>query len=155
MRCGYVQGVEVTDILLDTGCTQTMVRRDLVPQDQLIEGEAATIRCVHGDNMLYPLADVTINIEGLNLTVRATVSETLSMSVLLGTDVPQLSQLLHGNPALIHSHGVTTALVTTRAQVKIQEEEEKRQMERATARAKLVVREMDVGHRAMENGRET
>ena len=42
-RNGCVEGVEVTDILLDTGCTQTMVQRDLVPQDQLIEGKATTI----------------------------------------------------------------------------------------------------------------
>jgi hypothetical protein len=38
-RRGCVQGVEVTDILLDTGCTQTMVRGDLVSQDQVIQGE--------------------------------------------------------------------------------------------------------------------
>ena len=132
-RRGCVQGVEVTDILLDTGCTQTMVRGDLVSQDQVIQGEAATIRCVHGDNVLYPMADVTINLEALNLTVRAAVSKTLPMSVLLGTDVPQLGALLHGNPARIHSQGVEHALITTRAQARKQEEEEEKLKKRTTA----------------------
>lgn len=121
----------MTDILLDTGCTQTMVRRDLVSQGQLIEGEAATIHCVHGDTVLYPLADVNVKVEGHDLTVRAAVSETLPKSVLLGTDVPQL---LHSNPALIHSHGVEHALVTTSSQARKREEEEKNQRRVATAR---------------------
>lgn len=71
--CGWVQGVEVNDILIDTGCTHTMVQEDLIQKDQMIEGEAATIRCVHGDNVLYPMANVTIDVEGFNLTVRAAV----------------------------------------------------------------------------------
>jgi hypothetical protein len=70
------------------------------------------------------MADVTINLEGLNLTVRAAVSKTLPMLVLLGTDVPQLGALLHGNPTRIHSQGVEHALITTRAQARKQEEEE-------------------------------
>ena len=150
-RSGFVEGVEVTDILLDTGCTQTMVRRDLVSQDQLIEGEAATIRCVHGDTVLYPLADVIIKVEGHDLTVRAAVSETLPMSVLLGTDVPQLGQLLHSNPALIHSHGVEHALVTTRSQARKHEEDQRRG---ATARTTQLEGHRDAEGTAVVEGRE-
>ena len=29
---GLVEGTSVSDILLDTGCTRTMVRRDLIPE---------------------------------------------------------------------------------------------------------------------------
>ena len=154
-RCGCVQGVEVTDILLDTGCTQTMVRGDLVSQDQLIEGEAATIRCVYGDNVLYSLADVTINLEGFNLTVRAAVSKTFPMSVLLGTDVPQLGALVHGNPARIHSQGVEHALITTRAQARKQEEEEEKLKKRTTAVTKpLEGEQRDVEEGAIEKSGE-
>ena len=38
-RKGLVEGVVVSDILLDTGCTQTMVRRDLVSSSKIIEGK--------------------------------------------------------------------------------------------------------------------
>ena len=37
------------DIVLDTGCSRTMVRQDLVAEEKLLEGEAVTIRCAHGD----------------------------------------------------------------------------------------------------------
>ena len=42
-----MEGTAVTDILLDTGCTCTMVQRDLVP------GEAVMVLCPHGDTTLY------------------------------------------------------------------------------------------------------
>lgn len=135
-RCGSIQGIKVTDILLDTSCTQTMVRGDLVQQDQLIEGEASTIQCMHGDNVLYPMADAAINLDGLNFNVRAAVSKPLPMSMLLGTDVPQLEQLLRGNPTRIYSQGVKQALVTTRSQTRKEEEEVLKLKEKITAMAK-------------------
>ena len=135
-RCGSIQRIKVTDILLDTGCTQTMVQGDLVQQDQLNEGEAATIQCMHRDNVLYPMADATINLDGLNFNVRAAVSKPLPMSVLLGTDVPQLEQLLPGNPTRIYSQGVKQALVTTRSQTRKEEEEVVKLKEKITATAK-------------------
>lgn len=36
-RKGKVEGIEVTDILLDTGCSRTMVRRSLVPEERCLE----------------------------------------------------------------------------------------------------------------------
>ena len=123
---GLVEGVEVEYILLDTGCTQTMVRRDLTSPSQLIPGEATTIKCVHGDNVVYSLAHVSVDIEGLALKVRAAVSDSLPLPVLLATDVPELGQLLQGNHVLRHTVGINTALVTTRAQVRQEEVEQKR-----------------------------
>ena len=41
---GLVEGQEVQDILLDTGCTCTMVRADLVPLRKFLEGDAVTIQ---------------------------------------------------------------------------------------------------------------
>jgi len=57
-RCGVVEGRAVTDVLLDTGCSRTLVRKDLVPQNMMIDGAAVTIRCAHGYTILYPLAMV-------------------------------------------------------------------------------------------------
>ena len=42
----------------------------------------------------YPLARVELEVEGRALTVEAAVSDTLPQSILLGTDVPDLSELL-------------------------------------------------------------
>ena len=35
---GQVEGTRVDLIVLDTGCSRTMVRRDLVPDNKIIEG---------------------------------------------------------------------------------------------------------------------
>ena len=59
--------------------------------------EPVTLRCAHGDTVLYPLAEVNISVGGLAFVVRAAPSETMPVSVLLGTDVPELGQLLHKN----------------------------------------------------------
>ena len=77
--------MEVLAILLDTGCSRTMVCADLVPKHKIIPGEATTVKCVHGDNILYPMAEVVVQVE---LKVKEAVSEELPVSVLMGTDVP-------------------------------------------------------------------
>ena len=67
VRTGLVEGVEVFDVLLDTGCTRMMVRSDLFPENKLLPGEAVTctVHCAHADMVLYQLADVEIKVEGL------------------------------------------------------------------------------------------
>lgn len=75
-------------ILLDTGCSRTMVRQDLVPQEKILEGEAVMIRCAHGDMVLYPLAEIDMEVDGVLVSADAAVSEALPVPVLSGTDVP-------------------------------------------------------------------
>ena len=75
-REGVVDGHTVTDILLDTGCSQTVVRSDLVLAEKRIEGDAITIRCAHGDTVLYPIAEVEVVVDGIPLQVEAAVSDT-------------------------------------------------------------------------------
>jgi len=89
-----VDGQFISDIVLDTGCTRTLVHRDLVGEGKLVKGELVTIHCAHGDAVAYPLADVDLEIEGKVVTIEAAVSGTLPQSVLLGTDVPELLSLL-------------------------------------------------------------
>jgi predicted aspartyl protease len=67
---GQVEGKEVGDILLDTGCSRTMVHRDLVRDEKQLEGEAVTICCAHGDVSLYPLAEVDLELEGIRMQVK-------------------------------------------------------------------------------------
>ena len=93
-RRGTVNGQEVGNIVLDTGCSQTMVHSRLVQSDKLLEEEGVVVRCVHGDSVFYPLISVTISLEGHLIRTVAAVSDTLPASVLLGTDVRELGQLL-------------------------------------------------------------
>ena len=92
---GVVEGKAVDDIMLDTGCSQTMVRGDLVPREKLLEGRGAVVRCAHGDTVLYPMAQVCLEVDGHKINTAAAVSNTLPMAVLLGTDVPELLTLLN------------------------------------------------------------
>ena len=74
------------------------------------------------DTVLYPLADVNMEVDGLPINVEAAVSETLPAAVLLGTDVPQLTELLGGQSKKSKLEDVL--VVTTRARARQQLEEE-------------------------------
>ncbi len=83
MRKGSVEGVFVDDILVDTGCSRRLVRRELVKPEKLVEGKSVEIQCAHGDTTPYPVAKVDLSVEGREITVEAAVSDTLPRSVLL------------------------------------------------------------------------
>ena len=126
-RQGMVAGKKVNDVVLDTGCSQSMVRRDLVPEGTQLLGEAVTVRCAHGDLVLYPLALVKMELDGVALEVKAAVSENLPVSVLVGTDVQELGSLLQVNPNVLRKTEVQDAMVVTRAQARKRDAEEEDQ----------------------------
>ena len=124
-RQGSVEGNQVHDLVLDTGCQQTIVHQRLVPEFRKMEGEAVTVRCAHGDTVLYPLAEVKMEVDGIHLKVRAAVSDCLPVSVLLGTDVPELKRLLGGGSRSYDSVStIREALVVTRAMGRQEQQEE-------------------------------
>ena len=93
-QSGAVEGRKVGDIVLDTGCSQTMVHWGVVQYMYLrveLLGKGVSVRCAHGDPVLYPLADLDMMVDRMKLKVTATVSENLPGSVLLGTDVKELA----------------------------------------------------------------
>ena len=102
-RRGLVDRTWVDDIVLDTGCSRTVVRRELVKDDETLEGCGVTVRCAHGDTVFYLLAHVELELDGMAVEVEAAVSDDLPVSVLLGTDVPELRKLLQSNPSTDHS----------------------------------------------------
>ena len=53
------------------------MRQDLVAEEKLLEGEAVTIRCAHGDMDLYPLAKVEMELNGTRIETIAAVSDHL------------------------------------------------------------------------------
>ena len=123
-RAGAVEGQAVEDVLLDTGCSRTLVRRDLVPESKRLDGSVA-IRCAHGDTVEYPLATVDISIGDQKFTVEAAwVADALPASVLLGTDVPNLVELLHSNSVRQSGRSEAVLAVMTRAQTKKSAEED-------------------------------
>ena len=67
---------------------------------------------------------------GVEWDGQAAVSESLPVSVLLGTDVPELGQLLQSNPRAVDTEEVERVLVVTRAQSRRDEEEERERVSR-------------------------
>ena len=81
-----VEGVRVEGIILDTGCDQILVRKGLVPKGKLLL-ETVELRCVHGDNVSYPLAMVDMDLDGKKFQVKAGVADDLPVPMLMGTNV--------------------------------------------------------------------
>ena len=93
----------------------------LVPEDKLLPGKAVAIRCAHGDTVLYPLAKVHLEVDGQSLNITAAFAERLLVSVLLGIDVPLLTELLSGKLSTVKPVSkIEHALVVTRAKAKKQ-----------------------------------
>ena len=92
-RQGTVNRVYCKDIPLDTGSTKTLVRKELVAEQNMLGGETA-VCCAHGDDVKYPMATIKVCIGGEDIQVQARVSDTLPAAVLIGWDVPQLMSLM-------------------------------------------------------------
>ena len=100
------------------------MRQGLAPPENFLEGDIATIRCAHGDTVLYPLAKVQMEVDGIPIEVEAAVSTTLPVAVLLGQYVPELQQLMGSNVGSDNSGSEDIMIVVTRAQAKKQVQEE-------------------------------
>ena len=72
---GKVNGIPIKPVILDTGCSRTLARSDLVSQNNQLEGEVVAIRCAHEDTVLYPLAKVHLEINGHNIDVETAISD--------------------------------------------------------------------------------
>ena len=131
-RSGLVEGQEVQDIPLDTGCTQTMMHSDLVLPEKFLEGDTVVIKCAHGDVVLYPLANVEMEVDGLKVEEEAAASGKLPVAVLLGKDVPGFHQLLGNIEPSSELRGCQeeALVVVTRARTRRQLEEELLQREK-------------------------
>ena len=95
-EAGVIEGWYVKNIVLDTGCSRTLVKKELVDVKKMLPGQMVSVRCAHGDAVQYPLATLSMDVKGHPIQVVAAVSETLPAAALLGTDVPELVQLLEG-----------------------------------------------------------
>ena len=90
--CGGGIPQQMTRRAGQVGKTRVEEDRELVSDDKLLEGEVVAVRCAHGNTVVYPLADVELELEGDEVQVIAAVAEHLPVSVILGVDVPVLGK---------------------------------------------------------------
>ena len=91
---GVFEGRAVSDIVMDTERSRTMVHCDPVGEDKQLEGKVVSARCAHRDTVLYPLAEVDMELDGVPRRAKAAIADWLPVSVLRETDVPELGRLL-------------------------------------------------------------
>lgn len=75
--------------------------------------------CIHGDKVLYPIAEVPIEVEGQCYTLSVGVLQTLPYQVMLGRDLQILTELI--GKCSSQNKGVETLLAVTRSKAKAQE----------------------------------
>lgn len=62
---GQMNGMDVRDVLVDTGAARIMVHRSLFADEKLVvEGGHVPIQCAYGDLVDYPVARVTVTVRG-------------------------------------------------------------------------------------------
>eukprot|EP00731_Ephydatia_muelleri_P007395 Em0003g1643a len=141
IRSGWVNDRWVKDIVLDTGAAKTMIRGDLVTEEDMV-GSSIIVKCAHGDEVAYPVARVKIVVEGVTYTLDVAVSDSLPVSVLLGRDVPDLVNI-GKTKRKFSCVGVRDVMaVTTRAQARAKRAEESQLAEREQREA-AVTTEVD------------
>ena len=84
LRRGMLNGKPV-QMLIDTGCTKTMVSADYLPTDCLDHFNKERILCVHGDEVCYPTAEVRLKLGRWSQKAKVVVAPGIPVPVLLGT----------------------------------------------------------------------
>lgn len=129
---GKVEGLTVQDIRLDTQCSRTVVRRNLVSNDKL-KKETIDLRVASGEKVTFPLADVQIEVDDVAYNLVVAVAENLPADVLLGQDVDLGRHLWKRMPIqekdpivsqILSNQQSDSAMVLTRSQVKASQQKE-------------------------------
>lgn len=94
LTIGVVIGDRPCVALLDSGSDRTLIRQDSLPRDVVFCGGTVDVFCIHGDKVAYPIAEVTIQVNGQQYTLLVGVFEHLPYQVVLGCDVPTLAELI-------------------------------------------------------------
>ncbi|KAK7907616.1 hypothetical protein WMY93_016228 [Mugilogobius chulae] len=81
------------EALLDSGCFQTVVLSTLVPPERQSLDKTPLV-CIHGDEHLYPTAEVFLTVGGQTYLVTVALSKNLPYAVILGNDIPTLPDLI-------------------------------------------------------------
>lgn len=95
--------------LLDTACYQTLVLSSLVPREKWSD-DRRRIGCIHGDEHVYPTAEVYLTAGGQTFLLSVALAPTLPFPVVLGNDVPTLYDLVQRAEGESDSCGVEAKL---------------------------------------------
>ena len=90
---GKVEGKPV-ELVLDTGCSKSLIDASLVPPEKVQQEECISMQCAHGEVRAYPTANVEVEINGRIYTLKAAVAENLPRHALLGRDVKDLVRMI-------------------------------------------------------------
>ncbi|XP_058622258.1 uncharacterized protein LOC131533845 [Onychostoma macrolepis] len=104
--------------LLDTGSSLSLLKRSHmshVPFANLVD-----VQCVHGDVKQYPQTEVNVCVQDQTYLLNVAVVDDLPADMILGRDLPVLTELLHStrNFVTTSGHADVACPVVTRAQVK-------------------------------------
>ncbi|KAJ1128257.1 hypothetical protein NDU88_006636 [Pleurodeles waltl] len=80
--------------LVDSGCSQSVIRKDLVEPRQDIPQTQVLITCVHGDQAYYPMATIMFQWRGEEESLRVGVLPHLEEDIIIGTDYTAFTELL-------------------------------------------------------------
>ena len=98
--------------------------------EKIIDGKMVSIHCAHENTKLYNLVDLNLRIRGVPVKVESAVAERLPVDVILGTDVPELGNLIRDRTTqqdkakLVWPRQEDIMVVLTRARARQQLEEE-------------------------------
>ncbi|XP_031668019.1 uncharacterized protein LOC116359314 [Oncorhynchus kisutch] len=118
-----VNGKSLT-AMIDTGSSLSLIRKGNVPVNDIDYGHQTLIQCVHGDQSQQPTAELTVEIQGQKYLLKVGVMEKLPFEMILGRDVPVLSDLLGSVGGQLYEQSVCQSdvqmacSVVTRAQAK-------------------------------------
>lgn len=104
--------------LVDSGSSQSFMLKSCLKMDNLQPVGEVIVRCIHGDETKHETVEVTIEINGQKYLLTVGLLEKCPYPVILGQDVPILTELLQGNV------NMATAYVLTRAQAKLKSGQE-------------------------------
>uniref|UniRef100_A0A4W5LFJ3 Gypsy retrotransposon integrase-like protein 1 n=1 Tax=Hucho hucho TaxID=62062 RepID=A0A4W5LFJ3_9TELE len=110
--------------MIDTGSSLSLIRKCNVPVNDIDYGHQTLIQCVHGDQSQQPTAELTVEIQGQKYLLKVGIMEKLPFEMILGRDVPVLSDLLGSLGGQLYEQSVcqsdvhVSCSVVTRAQAK-------------------------------------
>ena len=78
-------------MLIDTGCTKTMVSSKYLNSNSLNHVNTEEILCVYGDKVCYPTAEVKLRLGQWSRTAKVVAAADMPVPVLLGTDIYALA----------------------------------------------------------------
>ncbi|ETE60980.1 Ty3b-g, partial [Ophiophagus hannah] len=87
--------------LLDTGCSQSLIKSVHVSPQMYIPSQQLLILGADGESRPHAVAKVPVEVGGRAFSLHMGVNPTLPYDVILGQDLPNLKELLEANPALI------------------------------------------------------